>query len=122
MTKPQPTIDLGYPTEARGAIPWFENIEEEAEWWDTHDAAEFRHLFTPVQVKIGGELADQIAKHREEQSQLGLVEKLTLRLDPTDRAALSSVAKRKGVGTSTLVRMWIKEHLEAEAARESKAS
>ncbi len=26
-----------YPTEAHGAIPAFNNIEEEAEFWDTHD-------------------------------------------------------------------------------------
>lgn len=37
IPNPHPTIDLGYPTEAVGAIPSFANIDEEAEWWDTHD-------------------------------------------------------------------------------------
>ena len=38
MTKPLPTIDFGYPTEASGPFPSFNSIDEEAEWWDTHDA------------------------------------------------------------------------------------
>jgi len=33
--RPQPTIDFGYPTPAHGKIPAFNNIEEEAEFWDT---------------------------------------------------------------------------------------
>ena len=120
MTKPKPTVDLGYPTEPLGGIPSFSNIEEEAEWWDTHDTTEFQHLFKPVQIKIGGELAEQIASQSDESKRAELDEKLTLRLDQSDRAALTKFAKRKGIGPSTLARMWIKEHLEAEAAREAK--
>ena len=41
MNKLQPTVDLGYPTEARGKIPSFANIEEEAEFWDTHDSTDY---------------------------------------------------------------------------------
>jgi hypothetical protein len=122
MTKLKPTVDLGYPTEPLGDIPSFNNIEEEAEWWDTHDTTDFQHLFKPVRIKIGGELAEQIASQREESERVELAEKLTLRLDRADRAALTKFAKRKGVGPSTLARMWIKEHLEEEAAREAKAS
>jgi CopG antitoxin of type II toxin-antitoxin system len=39
-----------YPTEAHGAIPAFNNIEEEAEFWDTHDTTEFEDEFKPVKV------------------------------------------------------------------------
>jgi hypothetical protein len=122
MTKLKPTVDLGYPTESLGDIPSFKNIEEEAEWWDTHDTADFQHLFKTVRIQIGGGLAQQIASHREESIRTELAEKLTLRLDQSDRDALTKYAKRKGIGPSTLARMWIKEHLEAEAAREAKAS
>lgn len=122
MNKLKPTVDLGYPTEPLGDIPSFNNIEEEAEWWDTHDTADFQHLFNPVQIRIGGELAEQIAKNRERSAQGELAEKLTVRLDESDRADLTKYAKRKGIGPSTLARMWIKEHLEEEAAREAKAS
>jgi hypothetical protein len=122
MTKLKPTVDLGYPTEPLGDIPSFNNIEEEAEWWDTHDTTDFQHLLKPVSITIGGELAEQIANHREESNHNELTEKLTLRLDRSDRAALTKYAKRKGIGPSTLARMWVKEHLEEEAAREAKAS
>ncbi len=120
MTKGKPTVDLGYPTEPLGDIPSFNNIEEEAEWWGTHDTTDFQHLFKPVQIKIGGDLAEQIASHCEDSNRAELDEKLTLRLDQSDRAALTKYAKRKGIGPSTLVRMWIKEHLDAEAARDAK--
>ncbi len=123
MNKLKPTVDLGYPTEPLGDIPSFNSIEEEAEWWDTHDSGDFQHLFEPVQIVIGGELAEQIVANRREEIEQGeLAEKLTLRLDQSDRAALTKYAKRKGIGPSTLARMWIKEHLEEEAAREAKAS
>jgi hypothetical protein len=122
MTKLKPTIDLGYPTEGRGPIPSFNNIEEEAEWWDTHDAEGYPVEFEPVQIEIRGELAEQIRRNREETDQRNLTEELILWLDPSDRAALTKYANRKGIGPSTLVRMWIKEHLQEEAAREAKAS
>jgi len=40
MSKPRTTIDWGYPTPADGPIPAFNNIEEEAEFWDTHGFTE----------------------------------------------------------------------------------
>jgi hypothetical protein len=83
------------------------SIEEEAEWWDTHDAE--------------GNVID--LEELEELVFLTVdLERLTVRLDDSDRAALTKYAKRKGIGPSSLARMWIKEHLEAEAAREAKAS
>jgi len=54
----------------------------------------------PVEVTIGGELA----------------ERLTLRLDAEDRAELVRRARAKGVGPSTLARIWLKERLDQEAA------
>ena len=102
--KPEPTVDLGYPTEAHGRIPAFNNIEEEAEFWDTHDTTEFYGVeLQPVEVTIGPEL----------------IERLTLRLDEADRRDLAKRARDKGVGPSTLARMWLKERLRAEAAAEA---
>ncbi len=104
MSQPKPTVDLGYPTEAYGRIPAFQNIEEEAAYWDTHDVTEFvGREMRPVEVTIGGELADR----------------LTLRLDPADRRELAQRAKEKGIGPSTLVRMWLKERLRQEAAADT---
>ncbi len=41
MSQPEPTVDLGYPTEAHGCIPAFNTIEEEAAFWDSHGVTEF---------------------------------------------------------------------------------
>ena len=93
--------ELGYPTEAYGRIPSFANRDEEAEFWDTHDLTDFDGVeLHPVGVTIGGELA----------------ERLTIRLDQGDRAELDRRARAIGVGPSTLVRMWVRERLDQEAA------
>lgn len=101
MSSPKPTVDLGYPTPAHGRIPAFQNIEEEAEFWDTHDTADFPDEFEPVEVTVGGDLA----------------ERLTIRLDGPDRAELNRRARATGVGPSTLVRMWVKERLAQDSAK-----
>ncbi len=99
-TKNYTEEELGYPTEAHGRIPSFANRDEEAEFWDTHDLTEFDGVeLHPVEVTIGGELAEW----------------LTIRLDGADRAELSRRAQAKGVGPSTLVRMWVKERLDQES-------
>ena len=96
--KRNPTVNLGYPTDAHGKIPAFHSVEEEAEFWDTHDTEDFREEFEPVEVTINPEL----------------VERLTIRLDRSDREALERLARRKGIGPSTLARMWIREHIDHE--------
>ena len=103
--KPKQTVDLRYPTEARGRIPAFASVEEEAAFWDTHDFTDFVAESSLVQITVGQELA----------------ERLTLRLDHEDRQELVRRAKAKGVGPSTLARIWLKERLtqEAEAERHS---
>lgn len=98
MSKARPTVDLGYPTEARGRIPAFHSVEEEAEFWDTHDTTEFSNELRPGELTVGPELA----------------EKLTLRLDRDDREALVRHARHIGIGPSTLARMWIKDRLRHE--------
>ena len=103
MSQFKPTVDLGYPTEPHGRIPAFNNIEEEAEFWDTHDFTDYLDESTPVQIMVGGQLA----------------ERLTLRLDESDRRDLARRAREKGVGPSTLARMWLKERLRDEAAAEA---
>ncbi|MBA7520970.1 hypothetical protein ES705_13070 [subsurface metagenome] len=35
-----------------GKIPRFKSVEEEAEFWDTHDTEEFADEFEPVEVKF----------------------------------------------------------------------
>lgn len=106
MTKLRPTVDLGYPTEAYGRIPAFQDIEEEAEFWDTHDTTEFygREL-QPVELSISPEFRGQ----------------LTLHLDADDRDALAERARARGVSPATLARDWQVERLHQETAAEAEA-
>jgi hypothetical protein len=61
MSQPRPTPDLGYPIEARGRIPAFTNIEEEAAFWDTHDFTDFIEESRPVLITVGRELAARLS-------------------------------------------------------------
>ena len=99
MNQPRPSVDLGYPTEPHGRIPSFASVEDEAAVWDSHDLADFAgDELQTVLRPVGGDLA----------------ERLTLRLDRADRAALDRLAREKGVGPSTLARIWLKERLQRE--------
>jgi len=97
--EPKPTVDLGYPTEARGNVPSFSSIEEEAEFWDTHDTTEFGD-WTPVEAIVSDRFR----------------ETLTVRLASSDIDALVELAEQEGTEPSTLAKRWIVEHIrEAEA-------
>ena len=102
MSQPRPSVDLGYPTEAHGRIPAFQSLEEEAVFWDTHDITDFLDESSPVHVTVSQELA----------------ERLTLRLDRADRERLAAFAREKGIGPSTLARIWLKERLSRELETE----
>lgn len=107
MDQAKPSVDLGYPTEAHGRIPAFQNIEEEAAFGDTHDVTQFvGNELRPVEVTVGPEQA----------------ERLTLRLDRADRIQLAKLAKDKGVGPSTLARMRLKERQRQESDRLASSS
>ena len=80
---------------AKSRIPEFNSIEEEAEFWDTHDTTDFEDEFTPVKVRFAKNLSHG----------------LTIRLDPKTLEQLREEAKAKGIGPTTLVRMWVMEHL-----------
>ena len=76
-------------------IPHFKNRGEEAKWFETHSVADYLDEFTPVGVRFAKNLS----------------EGLHVRLDPETLTKLRVEAKEKGVGPTTLVRIWIKEQL-----------
>jgi hypothetical protein len=100
MTRSRPTVDLGYPTEARGRIPSFGSIEEEAEWWDTHDSADFDEEFVRVNLTLGPDFGEGVS----------------VRLAPGDRDELDRRAAELGVEPAELARMWVEERLHREAS------
>jgi predicted DNA binding CopG/RHH family protein len=82
----------------KGQIPEFKSREEEAEFWDTHDFTEYQQGFKPVQVRFAKRLSHAIAIRFDSET----LEKLRIR------------ARKKGIGPTTLARMWILEHLQEE--------
>jgi hypothetical protein len=46
-------------TDAKRRIPEFKSIEEEAEFWDIHDATDYEGEFKPVRVRVAKNLTDR---------------------------------------------------------------
>jgi len=81
--------------EQKNKIPEFKNIEEEAKFWDTHSFADYWSEFRPVKVKFAKPLEHVLA----------------VRFDSETLTKLEGKAAKKGIGPTTLVRMWVKERL-----------
>lgn len=79
-------------------IPEFASREEEAAFWDSHDFSEFEDELTPVKVRFAKRLSQGVA----------------VRFDEETLEALRIQARRKGIGPTTLIRMWVIERLQEE--------
>ena len=80
-------------------IPQFKSLEEEAEFWDKHSPLDFPDEWVEV-------------KHVKVARPLGHI--LAVRLDARTIDRLAEVGRAKGLGPSTLARMWLLERLEQE--------
>jgi predicted DNA binding CopG/RHH family protein len=80
---------------AKTKIPKFKSYKEEAGWWDTHDVTEIEGLKV-VEEEVFIKPKKQIVSIRLERRLVNL---------------LKRVAQEKGVGHTTLVRMWVIEKL-----------
>ena len=76
-------------------IPKFASIEEEAEFWDSHDTTDFEGQFKPVKVRFAKELSKGI----------------TVRLDSATLELVEARAHEMGIRPSALVRLWVLERL-----------
>jgi len=72
----------------------FKTLEEEANFWDTHDG-----------VDVLGKDA-KVGFHRASKT-----DTLTIRFEPDDIEKLRKKADNLGIGPTTLVRIWVKEKL-----------
>jgi len=84
-----------YPTQAHGSIPAFNSYEEEATFWDSHSASDFKAETFPV--KVG--------------STRGFTENVQVRLDSETRKELEAAAREQGVKQATLIRMALRNYL-----------
>jgi predicted phosphatase len=76
-------------------IPPFKTLDEEADFWDTHDVSEFGKV--PL-------MNLPLLETEKEES-------LTVRLQKSVKTKLTRVARAKGVNVGTLTRMWLIERL-----------
>ena len=84
-------------------IPEFATIEEEATFWDTHSTADYEDEFRPVRARFAKRLSTGV----------------TIRLDPDTLEQLRTLAHERGIGPTTLIRMWVLERLkEKQPARQ----
>jgi hypothetical protein len=82
-------------TQPKSRIPHFTSREKEAAWFDTHDMADYQDEFKTVRARFAKNLSEGI----------------TIRLDPETLAEMRAQARKKGIGPSTLARIWILERL-----------
>jgi len=85
---------------APSRIPEFASIEEEAEFWDSHDLSDYWDELRPVRVHVSPNLT---SVHH-------------FLLDADDYADLDRAARARGIDASALARQWLKERLRAERA------
>lgn len=82
-------------------IPTFATIEEEAEFWDTHDMTDFDDEFEDVTDVRFVRVADK--------------DSVIVQFDEPTLAALKERAFAQEIGVSSLVRRWVMERLRSPA-------
>jgi len=83
----------------RKRLPRFKSLDEEAEFWDKHSPLDFPDEWVEVKrVKVAQPLSHILA----------------VRLDARTIDRLAEVGRTKGLGPSTLARMWLLERLKQE--------
>lgn len=92
-------------TKQKNKIPEFKSLEEEVEFWDTHDTTDFEDEFKPLRVRVARNL-----KHI-----------FSVRFEGKTLSDLDAEAEKKGLGTGALIRMWVKERLQEEQSRSTRA-
>ena len=76
-------------------IPKFKTGEEAARFWETHS---FKDYYKETEDAV----ITFIKKPKKA---------ITIRLDPDDIKFVEKIAERKGLNYTSLLRMWIREHL-----------
>ena len=84
-------------TKKNNKIPTFKTVAEEAKFWDTRSFADYWGEFKDVDLVVN------LAKQKEET--------LVLRVSKDIKDTLQTLAKKKGISISTLVRLFLIEKL-----------
>lgn len=89
--------------------PAFSNYAEEATYWDSHDPTTLIEPGTKPLIYKGNPQAKSMYIGESK-----LVKGLNVRFSDEDLHKLRQVAQAKGLGPTTLIRMWAKEKLQQE--------
>jgi hypothetical protein len=84
----------------RKTLPRFASVQEEARFWQVHSPLEYRRAFREEPAQPSGPLETLLA----------------VRFDRETAALLRKVARSKGIGATTLLRLWTIERLTEEIA------
>ena len=84
-------------------LPTFKDEREAAAFWDIHSPEEFPEEFEEVKATFARPLTKR---------------GLTIKLDKETIEELKEIAKERGIGPSTLARMWILERLKEQKERD----
>ena len=79
-------------------IPKFKTDKEAAEFWETHSFEDYYKDTKEAEIRF-------IKKPKRT---------IAIRLDPNDIKSVEKIAELKGLSYTSLLRMWIKEHLSKE--------
>lgn len=80
-------------------IPKFKTDEEAARFWETHSFEDYHKDTKDAEIKLARKPKKTIA----------------IRLDPDDVRSVARIAESKGLSYTSLIRMWVREHLAKEA-------
>ncbi len=82
-----------------GKIPRFKSEKEAREFWDSHNLTDYLEELEEVRAKVFIKPKKQV---------------VSIRLERSHIEALRTIARRMGLGVTTLNRMWVLERLEGK--------
>jgi hypothetical protein len=91
-------------------VPNFKSLEEEANFWDTHDTTEYALDDLDETIEVAGPLKARVEKRRAERLAA------LLKLEPEQLRATRKIAQRKGITSEILIKTWINDGLRRESA------
>ena len=95
----------------KNKMPKFKSEEEEGRFWKTHSPLDYPEEFTDVKelLEFDPVLLKKAAKRRTQRKR-----HLTLRMDQHQIDLAKVIAKYRGLGYQTLMRMWVIEGIHKE--------
>ncbi|MFH1940234.1 MAG: CopG family antitoxin [bacterium] len=92
-------------------LPKFKTEEEEARFWNTHSPLDYPDKFSEVRepFEFAPSLIKKVVGRREERKR-----QLTLRMGQRQIDLAKVIAKYKGLGYQTLMRIWVIEGIRQE--------